>query len=169
MSKSLSGSSHPTGDIRSTRRFPPGGSGPGRKSGVQLLGHLPGRHDQRGAHADHRLAHRARGGESGTCAGGRGIHCSILYHSINGVVADQNTVQLMPVALLLWMVLLGVREGRWWQWVIAGVAAAACLLTKYSAVIWFAVMGVWVLLGSLMRTSRAWRHRSGYRCVPVLH
>ena len=80
----------------------------------------------------------------------------IFYHSINGVVADQNTVQLMPVALLLWMVLLGVREGRWWQWVIAGIAAAACLLTKYSAVIWFAVMGVWVLLDVRMRTSRAW-------------
>ena len=80
----------------------------------------------------------------------------IFYHSINGVVADQNTIQLMPVALLLWTLLLGVREGRWWQWAIAGIAAAACLLTKYSAVIWFAVMGVWVLLDPRMRTARAW-------------
>lgn len=80
----------------------------------------------------------------------------IFYHSINGVVADQNTVQLMPVAALLWMLLLGVRDGRWWQWALAGIAAAVCLLTKYSAALWFAVMGVWVLLDARMRTARAW-------------
>ena len=79
----------------------------------------------------------------------------IFYHGVNGIVADQNTLQLMPVALLLWMMLLGVREGKWWQWALAGVAAAMCVLTKYSAGIWFAVIGAWVLLEPRMRNWQA--------------
>ncbi len=79
----------------------------------------------------------------------------IFYHSVNGIVADQNTIQLMPVALLLWMMLLGVREGKWWQWALAGVAATMCVLTKYSAAIWFAVIGAWVLLEPRVRNTRA--------------
>lgn len=80
----------------------------------------------------------------------------LVYHGLHGIMANHNTVQLMPVALLLWSTLLAVREGGWWRWVLAGAAAALCMLTKYSALIWFAVLGLWMLQDGRMRQMRAW-------------
>lgn len=83
----------------------------------------------------------------------------VAYHGLRGIMANHNTLQLMPVGLLLWAVLGAVRaSGRWrWAlWALAGAAAALCLLSKYSAVIWFAAIGLWVALDPRMRSLRAW-------------
>jgi len=80
----------------------------------------------------------------------------IFYHSVHAIISDQNTLQLMPIALMAWLMLLAVRVGGWWRWMLMGVAAAICLLTKYSAVVWFAVMGIWLLQDSRMRNWRIW-------------
>ena len=79
----------------------------------------------------------------------------VTYHSINGIQASSNLLMLFPVALFLWSLLLAVRHQIWWRWVLVGLAGAICLLTKYNAGIWFAVMGIWVLLDSRMHNWRA--------------
>ena len=81
----------------------------------------------------------------------------VVYHSINGIQVSSNLLQLLPTALVLWALLLAVRHLDWWRWVLVGVAGAVCLLTKYSAGIWFAVMGIWVLQDSRMHNWRAMR------------
>ena len=81
----------------------------------------------------------------------------VAYHSINGIQVSSNLLQLLPTALLLWTLLLAVRHLDWWRWMLVGIVGAVCLLTKYSAGIWFAVMGIWVLLDPRMHNWRAIR------------
>lgn len=86
----------------------------------------------------------------------------VAYHGLRGIMANHNTLQLMPVGLLLWAVLGAVRatsvhgRRRWVLWALAGAAAALCMLSKYSAVIWFAAIGLWLLPDARMRSLRAW-------------
>ncbi|MDT8999256.1 glycosyltransferase family 39 protein [Paucibacter sp. APW11] len=80
----------------------------------------------------------------------------LIYHGLHGIMANHNTLQLMPVALLLWLSLHAVRDGGWWRWALVGAAAALCLLTKYSALIWLAIIGAWLLQDQRMRSLRAW-------------
>ncbi|MDC8783716.1 glycosyltransferase family 39 protein [Roseateles koreensis] len=80
----------------------------------------------------------------------------LIYHGVHGIMANHNTLQLMPVGLLLWLSLLAVREGQMWRWALVGCAAALCLLSKYSALIWLAILGVWMLQDKRMRSWRAW-------------
>jgi len=80
----------------------------------------------------------------------------LIYHGVHGLMANHNTLQLLPVALLLWASLEAVREGGWWRWALAGLAAALCMLTKYSALIWLAVLGMWMLQDPRMRRVRPW-------------
>lgn len=79
----------------------------------------------------------------------------LIYHGVHGIMANHNTLQLMPVGLLLWLSLLAVRGQQWWRWALAGGAAAVCLLAKYSALIWLVVIGVWLLQDPRMRSWRA--------------
>lgn len=90
----------------------------------------------------------------------------LVYHGIHGIMANHNTLQLMPVGLLLWLSLGAVRaqgagaEGGgqvlWWRWALVGAAAALCLLSKYSALVWLAVIGLWLLQDRRMWSWRAW-------------
>ncbi len=90
----------------------------------------------------------------------------LIYHGVHGIMANHNTIQLMPVGLLLWLSLLAVRaQGQGEQggqmqqlgrWILVGAAAALCLLSKYSALIWLAVIGAWMLQDARMRSWRAW-------------
>lgn len=79
----------------------------------------------------------------------------VVYHNVNGLQVSSNLMQLFPTALFLWAVLLAVRHQDWWRWVLLGVIGAICLLTKYAAGIWFAVMGVWLLLDTRTHNRRA--------------
>jgi 4-amino-4-deoxy-L-arabinose transferase-like glycosyltransferase len=79
----------------------------------------------------------------------------VAYHNINGLQVSSNLMQLFPTALFLWAVLLAVRHQDWWRWVLLGVAGAICLLTKYAAGSWFAIMGVWLLLDPRTHNRRA--------------
>lgn len=79
----------------------------------------------------------------------------VAYHNVNGLQVSSNLMQLLPTALFLWAVLLAVRHQDWWRWVLLGVAGAICLLTKYAAAIWFAVMGIWLLLDTRTHNRRA--------------
>ena len=83
----------------------------------------------------------------------------VAYHGLRGIMANHNTLQLLPVGGLLWSVLWAVREQdrwRWLRWAAVGAAAALAFLSKYSALVWFAVIGVWLLQDPRMRTVRAW-------------
>ena len=79
----------------------------------------------------------------------------VIYHNVNGLQVSSNLMQLLPTALFLWAVLVAVQHQKWWQWALLGVMGAICLLTKYAAGIWFAVMGIWVLLDVRMHHRRA--------------
>lgn len=79
----------------------------------------------------------------------------VAYHNVNGLQVSSNLMQLFPTALFLWAVLLAVRHQDWWRWVLLGVAGAICLLTKYAGGIWFAVMGMWLLLDKRAHNRRA--------------
>jgi hypothetical protein len=79
----------------------------------------------------------------------------VIYHNVNGLQVSSNLMQLFPTALFLWVVLLAVRNQNWWRWALLGIAGAICLLTKYAVGIWFAVMGIWILLDSRMHNRRA--------------
>lgn len=78
----------------------------------------------------------------------------IVYHNINGLQVSSNLLQLLPTALFIWAMLLAVRSPQWWRWALVGVTAAVCMLTKYSAGIWFAVMGLWLLQDARIRSRR---------------
>lgn len=80
----------------------------------------------------------------------------LAYHGLRGIMANHNTLQLMPVGMLLLASLNAVRSGGWWRWVLVGAAAALCMLSKYSALIWFAALGLWLLQDPRMRSLRAW-------------
>jgi 4-amino-4-deoxy-L-arabinose transferase-like glycosyltransferase len=79
----------------------------------------------------------------------------VIYHNVNGLQVSSNLMQLFPTALFLWALLLAVRNQNWWRWALLGIAGAICLLTKYAVGIWFAVMGIWILLDSRMHNRRA--------------
>lgn len=80
----------------------------------------------------------------------------LIYHGLHGIMANHNTLQLMPVALMLYLCLRAVQTQQWWRWALVGAAAALCLLTKYSAMIWLAVLGAWLLSDARMRSWKAW-------------
>ncbi len=80
----------------------------------------------------------------------------VIYYNIWGIVANHNTLQLLPVSLLLWSCLIAVRQPQWWRWGLVGIMAAVCLLTKYSAVIWVAVIGVWMIFDARMHRLKPW-------------
>ena len=83
----------------------------------------------------------------------------VAYHGLRGIMANHNTLQLLPVGLLLWSVLAAVRavgRRRWLLWAGVGASAALCVLSKYSAAIWFAAIGLWLVLEPRMHRLQAW-------------
>ena len=62
----------------------------------------------------------------------------LIYHGVHGIMANHNTLQLMPVGLLLWLSLLAVRE----QQVIANVfeldtRLVNSVMTSRDRIAWF--------------------------------
>ncbi len=80
----------------------------------------------------------------------------VIYYNVWGIVANHNTLQLLPISLLLWSCLVAVRQPQWWRWGVIGLLAAVCVLTKYSAVIWVAVLGLWMILDPRMHRLKPW-------------
>lgn len=80
----------------------------------------------------------------------------VLYHNVWGIVANHNTLQLLPISLLLWSTLIAVRQPKWWRWAVVGGIAAVCILTKYSAAIWIAALGVWMVSDQRMHRLKPW-------------
>lgn len=59
----------------------------------------------------------------------------VQYFSWRGFMFNHNTVLVTCIALAVWFTLLAQRHGGFRFWVLAGVAAAGALLTKYQAVV----------------------------------
>lgn len=81
---------------------------------------------------------------------------TVIYYNVWGIVANHNTLQLLSISLLLWSSLLAVRQPLWWRWGLVGLLAAICVLTKYSAAIWLAVLGLWMILDPRMHRLKPW-------------
>ena len=80
----------------------------------------------------------------------------VIYYNVWGIVSNHNTLQLLPIALLLWVSLLAMRQPLWWRWGLVGLMAAVCVLTKYSAMIWLAVLGLWMVSDRRMHRPKPW-------------
>ncbi len=83
----------------------------------------------------------------------------VAYHGLRGIMANHNTLQLLPVGLLLWASLSAMRASgrqRWLLWAGVGAAAALTLLSKYSALVWFAAIALWLAQDARMHRLRAW-------------
>ncbi|MFS2098158.1 glycosyltransferase family 39 protein [Variovorax sp. Varisp85] len=72
----------------------------------------------------------------------------VTYHVQRAVVYNHNTVQLLPLAgywWMLWRVLHAPSSSRLRDWAWLGVFAALSMLTKYSAVVQFAVGAAFIV------------------------
>lgn len=60
-------------------------------------------------------------------------------------VYNHNTVLIFFVALTVLLTVLALREKKYWQWLLVGLAAALSILTKYQAAV--PIMGILVAIG----------------------
>ncbi|WP_295551385.1 glycosyltransferase family 39 protein [uncultured Pseudacidovorax sp.] len=83
----------------------------------------------------------------------------VAYHLQRTVIFNHNTVQLLPLAGYWWMLwrTLCRSDARARHWVALGVFAALSLLTKYSAVVQFAVGALLLMQAGRWREPRIWR------------
>ncbi|MFP5476837.1 MAG: glycosyltransferase family 39 protein, partial [Gammaproteobacteria bacterium] len=83
----------------------------------------------------------------------------VAYHLPRTVVFNHNTVQLLPLAGYWWMLwrTLCRADAKPRHWIALGVFAALSLLTKYSAVVQFAVGALLLMQAGRWREPRIWR------------
>jgi 4-amino-4-deoxy-L-arabinose transferase-like glycosyltransferase len=84
----------------------------------------------------------------------------VAYHVQRAVIYNHNTVQLLPLAgywWMLWRVLHAPAASRLRDWAWLGVFAALSMLTKYSAVVQFAVGALFIVRQGLWRDAQVRR------------
>lgn len=84
----------------------------------------------------------------------------VAYHVQRAVIYNHNTVQLLPLAgywWMLWRVLHAPSASRLRDWAWLGVFAALSMLTKYSAVVQFAVGAAFIVRQGLWRDAHVRR------------
>jgi hypothetical protein len=76
----------------------------------------------------------------------------ITYFTVRGVISNHNTIQLCSVAACLWMFYRVWRYEKIRDWLILGFCCGLAMLTKYSALVQFAVFFLFLLYsGSLFQ------------------
>lgn len=84
----------------------------------------------------------------------------VAYHVQRAVIYNHNTVQLLPLAgywWMLWRVLHAPSSSKLRDWAWLGVFAALSMLTKYSAVVQFAVGAAFIVRQGLWRDAHVRR------------
>ena len=70
---------------------------------------------------------------------------TIVYFSLRGTIYNHNTVQLWSIAASTWLFYRALRYESLGSWVWLGIVGALAMLTKYSAVIQFAIFALFLL------------------------
>jgi 4-amino-4-deoxy-L-arabinose transferase-like glycosyltransferase len=83
----------------------------------------------------------------------------VAYHVQRATIYNHNTVQLLPLAGYWWMLWRALRgpSSRHRDWIGLGVFAALSMLTKYSALVQFAVGAAFIFRQGLWRDARVQR------------
>jgi len=81
----------------------------------------------------------------------------ITYFTTRGVISNHNTIQLWSVAACLWMFYRAWRHERIRDWMVLGFCCGLAMLTKYSALVQFAVFFLFLLCTGSLRQARTWK------------
>jgi hypothetical protein len=81
----------------------------------------------------------------------------VTYFTTRGVISNHNTIQLWSIAGAIWMFYRAWRYERTRDWLLLGLFAGLAMLTKYSALVQFAVFALFLLLTGRLRHARTWR------------
>lgn len=81
----------------------------------------------------------------------------ITYFTVRGVISNHNTMQLWSVAGCLWMFYRAWRHEGMRDWLALGFCCGLAMLTKYSALVQFAVFFLFLLCTGSLRQARTWK------------
>ena len=81
----------------------------------------------------------------------------ITYFTTRGVISNHNTIQFWSIAGAIWMFYRAWRFGRMRDWLLLGMFAGFAMLTKYSALVQFAVFALFLLFMGDLRHARTWK------------
>lgn len=81
----------------------------------------------------------------------------ITYFTTRGVMPNHNTIQFWSVAGAIWFFYRAWRYRQIRDWLLLGMFCGFAMLTKYSALVQFAVFAVFLLVDGELRHARAWK------------
>ncbi len=79
------------------------------------------------------------------------------YFSLRGTIYNHNTAQLWSIVACTWLLYRGLRYQKVSSWLWLGAVAALATMTKYSAVIQFAVFFVFLLVQGHLVQAQTWK------------
>ena len=81
----------------------------------------------------------------------------ITYYTTRGLISNHNTLQLWSIAGATLMFYRSWRHGRARDWLGLGVFCGIALLSKYSAVVQFAVFFLFLLIDGRLKEAKVWK------------
>jgi 4-amino-4-deoxy-L-arabinose transferase-like glycosyltransferase len=81
----------------------------------------------------------------------------ITYFTTRGVMPNHNTMQFWSIAGAIWFFYRAWRYRQMRDWLILGMFAGFAMLTKYSALVQFAVFALFLLASGDLRHARTWK------------
>jgi 4-amino-4-deoxy-L-arabinose transferase-like glycosyltransferase len=81
----------------------------------------------------------------------------ITYFTTRGVISNHNTIQFWSIAGAIWFFYRAWRYQQIRDWLLLGLFAGFAMLTKYSALVQFAVFAVFLLVSGDLRHARTWK------------
>ncbi|HWZ47360.1 MAG TPA: glycosyltransferase family 39 protein [Herbaspirillum sp.] len=81
----------------------------------------------------------------------------ITYFTTRGVISNHNTIQFWSIAGSIWMFYRAWRYQQMRDWLLLGMFAGFAMLTKYSALVQFAVFATFLLLSGNLFQARTWK------------
>ncbi|MDQ7969155.1 MAG: glycosyltransferase family 39 protein [Oxalicibacterium faecigallinarum] len=81
----------------------------------------------------------------------------IAYFTVRGVMNNHNTMQLWTLAGAIWMLYRATRTDSLWAWAALGFFSGCAFLTKYSALVQFAVFFLYLLLTGHLKRGATWK------------
>lgn len=80
-----------------------------------------------------------------------------MYFSLRATIYNHNTAQLWSIAACIWLLFRALRDDGLSNWLWLGLVAGLAMLTKYSALIQFAVFFVFMLAHGHLRRPAVWK------------
>ncbi|RXZ34098.1 4-amino-4-deoxy-L-arabinose transferase [Oxalobacteraceae bacterium CAVE-383] len=81
----------------------------------------------------------------------------ITYFTTRGVISNHNTIQFWSIAGAIWFFYRAWRHRQMRDWLLLGLFSGFAMLTKYSALVQFAVFAGFLLIDGQLRHARTWK------------